>query len=96
MGWGEDEFYLPRPHTIFSNTYPLPYPYSAEMRNRISSMSPTGLGIPASFPSLKWIIFFLLKIKVFFIPERKVVMTNALFSKKMTTIDDYGDEEERG
>lgn len=58
---------------------------------------PDGFGHPRLIPIPEVDnFFFLLKIKVFFIPERKVVMTNALFSKKMMTIDDYGDEEERG
>jgi len=33
MGRGGDEFYLPHPHTLFSHTYPLPYPYPTGMRN---------------------------------------------------------------
>jgi len=33
MGRGEDGFYLPLPHTLFSHTYPLPYPYPTGMRN---------------------------------------------------------------
>ena len=37
MGRDEDEFYLPRLHTLLQYTYPLPYPYLVGMRNRISS-----------------------------------------------------------
>jgi len=33
MGRGGDGFYIPRPHTRFSYTYLLPYPYSTGMRN---------------------------------------------------------------
>jgi len=33
MGRGGDGFYLPLPHTLFSHTYPLPYPYPTGMRN---------------------------------------------------------------
>ena len=56
MGRGWNGFYLLRSYTLLSYTYPLPYPYIAEMINRISSSSPTGSGIPA--PSPQWIIFF--------------------------------------
>ena len=52
-GAGGDMFYLPRPYTILPYTYSLPYPYSTGIRNRISSMSPAGSGIPASSP--QWI-----------------------------------------
>jgi len=46
MGRDEDGLYLPRPHTLLPNTYPLPYPYPTGIRNRIASSSPTGSGIP--------------------------------------------------
>jgi len=75
MGWNGDEFYLPRFHTLLSYIYLLPYPYSAGIRNRISSpsSSPTSSGISAPSPSSYWTIF-LIKIKIFFRPECNVVM----------------------
>jgi len=33
MGQGRDGFYIPRPHTQLSCTYPLPYPYPTGMKN---------------------------------------------------------------
>jgi len=58
MGRGGDEFYLPHPLTRISYTYLLPHPYPTEMKNWISSPSPTGSGIPAPSLSPHWIIFF--------------------------------------
>jgi len=86
MGRGGDGFYLPHPHIIFSCTYPLHYPYPVGMRNRISSPSPMGSGIPV----LAMDNFFLIKIKVFFSQ-----CCNALSNKYMMAIDDYGEGEER-
>ena len=91
MRRGGDEFYLSRSHIRFSDTYSLPYPYPAGIRNRISSPLPMGLGILA--PSPQWINFFN-KNKIIFQP--RVQCCNALSIKEMTVIDDYGDGEERG
>jgi hypothetical protein len=94
MGRGGNEFYLPRLHTLLSYTYLLPYPYPTGMRNRISSPSPTDLGIPD--PSISssppWIFFN--KNKSIF--QFWAQCCNALSNKEMLTIDDYGDLEETG
>ena len=74
MGRGGDEFYISNPHTLLSCNYPLLYPYPSGKRNRISTMSPTGSGIPAPSPSPQWINFFLIKIKAFFMLERIVAI----------------------
>jgi len=81
MGRGGDEFKIPRPHTRFSYTYLLPYPYSTGMKKWTSSPSPTGSGIPASSPS-PYSIFFLIKIEVFLQPLKKCC--NALSSNMFT------------
>jgi len=93
MRRGGEWFYLLRPHTLLTYTYPLPYPYPTGMINQIASPSSTGSGIPTPFPSSQWIIL-LIKIKVFFSPQAQCC--NALSKIEMTTIDGYGDGEERG
>jgi len=51
-GQGGDGFYIPRPHTLLTYTYPLLCAYPTGMRNRILSPSSTDLGIPTPNPSL--------------------------------------------
>jgi len=86
-----DELYLPCPHTLLSYIYPLFCSNPVGMRNRISSPSPTGSGIPALSSSPQWIIFLN---KSFFQPWLQCC--DALSSKDMMEIDLYGDGEERG
>ena len=73
MGRTGNGFYLPRIHTLLPFTYRLPCPYPTGMRNWISSPSPTGSSIPALYP-FPTVDIFLIKIKVFFNPERNLVM----------------------
>jgi len=63
MGRGGDGFYLPRPRHSHILTRYLPIPSGDE--KSIFILIPT--------PSSQWIIF-LIKIKVFFSPERNVIM----------------------
>jgi len=94
MGQSGDGFYLPHPHTLHSNTYSLPYPYPVEMRNGISSPSPTGSDIPASSIPIPALDNFFNKNKSIFQPQAQCF--NALSRIEIISIDDYGDGEERG
>ena len=59
---------------ILPYTYQLPYSFPTGMRNLVTSSSPTGSSIPDPSPSLHWIFFFKIIIKVFFNSERNIVM----------------------
>jgi len=92
MGWGGDDFYLFRPHTLLSYTYPLLYLYPAWRRNQISFPSLTNLGVLApSHPRNEF--FFWIKKSIL---QSRTQYCNAIYSKETMTIDDYGEGEERG
>jgi len=73
MGRDEDKFYLLRPHTLLPYTYMLPYSYQAGWEIE-SYHRPNGFGYPLPIPSHSGYFFYLIKVKVFFIPKRNVVM----------------------
>jgi len=77
-----DGFYIPRSHTRFSHTYPLPYRYPTGMRNWTPSPYPTGSGIPAPSPSPHWINFLNKNYKFFLQPLEKCC--NSLSSNMLT------------